>query len=119
MVSPPPYRRPHGPPDIEARVTFLPADHGGRTGPVASGYRPNHDFGLPGEINDAQHEYPGVDWVQPGQTVHALLWLLMPERQKGRLYPGFTFTVQEGPRVVGSGTIVTVVNQTLSSGHSP
>lgn len=94
-------------------MTFLSADDGGRKAPVASGYRPNHDFGLPGELNDAQHEYPGIEWVSPGETVHALLWLLAPERQRGRLYSGFAFTVQEGSRVVGKATIVAVLNEAL------
>ena len=100
-------------------MTFLPTDSGGRKAPVASGYRPNHDFGLPGELNDAQHEYPGVEWVSPGQTVRALLWLLAAERQNGRFYPGFTFTIQEGPRVVGNATIVAVSNEALRINRGP
>jgi elongation factor Tu len=113
MVSPSPYRRPPRPPDLEARVTFLAPESGGRTTPIASGYRPNHNFGLPGELNDAQHEYPDCEWVQPGQTVKALLWLLAPERQTGRLYPGFSFTVQEGGRIVGNASVVAVLNNAL------
>jgi translation elongation factor EF-Tu-like GTPase len=80
---------------------------------VASGYRPNHDFGLPGELNGAQHEYPGRDWVYPGETVTAQLWLLSPERQHGRLHPGFEFKVQEGPRVVARGVVTNVINADL------
>jgi hypothetical protein len=95
MVSPPPYRRPLQPPDLVARIAFRSPGSGGRQAPVASGYRPNHDFGLPGELNDAEHEYPGIEWVQPGETVDALLWLFAPERQAGRLHPGFSFTIQE------------------------
>jgi hypothetical protein len=26
--------------------------------PMLTGYRPSHDFRLPGELNDATHEYP-------------------------------------------------------------
>jgi len=106
------YQRPTRPADLEAQISFLGTQEGGRRRPVKSGYRPNHDFGLPGELNDAQHEYP-QEWVLPGTTTPALLWLLLPERQAGRLLPGFRFTVQEGGRVVGHGEITRVLNRAL------
>ena len=114
-MKPPQYNRLSIPPDIEARIEFLSTAEGGRHGPVASGYRPNHDFGLPGELNDAQHEYPNNDWVEPGQSALALLWLFSPNRQTGRLYPGFKFKVQEGGHIVGNGEIVSVLNKSLQS----
>jgi translation elongation factor EF-Tu-like GTPase len=107
------YRRPHGPPDFEARITYLPTHENGRRTPVHSGYRPNHDLGLPGELNDALHEYPECVEVKPGETAKALLRLLAPGRQAGRLYSDFKFTVQEGPRIIGSGEVVRVLNSKL------
>jgi translation elongation factor EF-Tu-like GTPase len=113
MAATPPYQRPSSLPDLEAQVRYLSSSEGGRKSPVYSGYRPNHDFGLPGELNDGQHEYPGREWVQPGDSATALLWLLAPERQRRRLYVGFEFKVQEGPRIVGIGTITNVLNAEL------
>jgi hypothetical protein len=81
--------------------------------PICSGVRPNHDFGLAAGLNDAQHEYPDRDWVHPGETVKAILWLLAPEMQRGRLHPGFQFKVQAGARVIGIGTITTVLSTAL------
>jgi hypothetical protein len=81
--------------------------------PICSGARPTHDFGLAAGFNDAQHEYPDSEWVHPGETVRALLWLLAPEMQLGRLHPGFQFKVQDGPRLIGIGTITTVHNKAL------
>lgn len=104
---------PSRPPDIEADISFLGAESGGRSNAVRSGYRPNHDFGLDGMLNDAHHEYPGVESVAPGTTARAQLWLLAPAFQAGRLQPGFTFTVQEGLRVVAHGVIVEVINPAL------
>jgi elongation factor Tu len=101
------------PADLEARIAYLRTDEGGRRGPVASGYRPNHDFGLPGEWSGAMHEYPDDSWVQPGQSARALLWLFAPERHLGRLHPGFRFTVREGSRIVGHGEIVRVMHAAL------
>ena len=103
------------PPDIEARISFLKTEEGGRAGPAKSGYRPSHDFGLPGTLNDAAHEYIDQEWVAPGESALANIWLLVPEYQTGRLNQGFEFTVQEGKRVVGHGVITKVVNAALQA----
>lgn len=105
--------RPPRDPDIEAEITYRPTAEGGRAEAARSGYRPLHDFGIPGILNDAQHEYPDVDGVPPGATARALLWFLSPDDQAGRLSPGFTFTVQDGMRVVGSGVVSRVLNPLL------
>ena len=103
------------PPDIEAEITYLPTAEGGRRSPAASGYRPTHDFGL-GTLNDAAHEYVGCEAVAPGETARANMWFLAPEYQKGRLSPGFKFTIQEGARIVGHGVVARVINEALRHG---
>lgn len=107
--------RPGRAPDIEADIRFLSTDDGGRAHPVRSGYRPSHDFGVDGMLNDAYHEYVDVDSVAPGSTARAKLWLLAPEYQAGRLAPGFKFTVQEGAHVVAHGVVVRVLNAMLQA----
>jgi hypothetical protein len=104
------------PADIEAEIKFFATSSGGRQGPARSGYRPPHNFGLDDGLCDAQHEYPDDHWVFPGRTARTLLWFLCPDRLRGRLFPGFTFTVQEGARVVGRGEIVRVMNEELRRG---
>jgi translation elongation factor EF-Tu-like GTPase len=102
-------------PDIHAEIVFLSTEEGGRKGPVQSGYFPNHDFHFAnGEINGAKHEYFTDEPVYPGERVEALLQLLGPERQVGRLYAGFEFTVQEGAHIVGYGKIIEVLNPLLN-----
>lgn len=101
--------------DLIAKIDFLPTELGGRILPAHSGYRPNHDFGLEGTLNDAAHEYIGQDTASPGESVFAKLWLLVSELQSGRLYPGFQFTVQEGSRIVGKGVVHEVLNAGLRS----
>ncbi len=103
------------PPDLIAKIEFLPTEQGGRTLPAHSGYRPNHDFGLEGTLNDAAHEYIDQETAGPGETVRAKLWLLAPELQAGRLRTGFKFTVQEGSRVVGRAVVQVVLNAALRS----
>ena len=110
--------QPATPPDIEAEIYFLTTEEGGRRSPCRSGYRPSHDFGAEGTLNAAAHVYVGVESVCPGDTVLTRLWLAQPDFHLGRLFEGFEFTVQEGPRVVGRGRITRVLNEALAvSGH--
>src|SRR5262245_49081994 len=102
-------------PDFEAHIRFLTAREGGRREPIHSGYRPNHDLGLPW-LSDARHEFIGREWVAPGEAVTARLFLLSPELAVGRLFVGMEFTVQEGPRVVGRGRITRVLNPQVARG---
>lgn len=111
----PPYRRPNRDPDLGARIVYLAPEAGGRRSVAFTGYRPMHDFGIPGELNDAQHEYPDVETVPVGQPARALLWLLGPDRQTGRLHAGFEFTVQEGARTVGRGVVTRVLDPALAT----
>ncbi len=113
-------RRPSRPPDIEADLTMLPPDEGGLRTPRFSGYRPQHEFGLevpgaPGTRarDDGQHEYPDGHSIRPGETGRVLIWLLVPERNSGRLRDGLPFTVHEGPRFVARGRVTRVVNPLL------
>jgi translation elongation factor EF-Tu-like GTPase len=101
------------PPDLIAKVEFLATELGGRTKPAFSGYRPTHDFGLPGTLSDGAHEYIGQNSANPGETVLANIWLLAPEYQAGRLFAGFRFKVQEGSRLVANAVVQEVINATL------
>jgi translation elongation factor EF-Tu-like GTPase len=100
------------PPDIEAEITFLATEQGGRQSAAVSGYRASHNFGL-AHLSDAAHEYVDCEAVAPGQSARANLWFLAPQYQEERLFPGFTFTVQEGARIVGKGRVIKVINVTL------
>jgi len=101
------------PPDLEARVRYLPTAEGGRSEPVQSGILTS-DFGLAGTLTMAMHQYPDRGCAFPGEESRALLWFLSPELQRGRLFVGLRFTVQDGPKVVGHGEIVRVINQELT-----
>lgn len=109
------YQRPPRDPDIEAEIEVIPTEKGGRKSPMFSGYRPNHDFGVEGVLNDAQHEYPDSGQLKPGEKGRALLWFLCPEHQLNRLYEGMSFTVQEGRRIVAHGVVLKVINPALKN----
>lgn len=100
--------------DFVAEVRFLPAADGGRAAAVRSGYRADHDLGLPNTLSGARHDYAnGHADVDPGNTVFARLTLLAPELQIKRLHEGMTFSVREGPHIVALGKIIRVFNESL------
>ena len=100
--------------DIVAEIRLLPTADGGRKGPIMSGYRPSHDLGAlyDGQpmLNDGMHELVGVERLFPGEIGLSRLRMPWPEAQFGRLDTGKTFTIQEGPKVIGHGTIIEVIN---------
>jgi Elongation factor Tu C-terminal domain len=94
---------PH-PKDIEAEVTFLPTQAGGRHTPALSGYRPQ--FYYDGLDWDALQFYPDVGQVNPGDTVRVHLTFLRPEAHAGKIKPGTLFLIREGQRTVGYGQVI-------------
>ncbi len=95
-------------PDIEAEISFVPTEQGGRRTLAFSGYRPQ--FYYDGRDWDAEHAYPDVESVSPGQTVRALLWFFSPHKHVGRVYPGMEFQIREGDRTVGRGKITKILH---------
>jgi len=101
------------PHDIEAEVHALSASAGGRKSAMLSGYRPSHDFGKNGHLNDGMHEYPDGGRIEPGSSGRAFIWLLAADENYGLLSVGEKFTVQEGSRIVGRGRITALRNAKL------
>ncbi|MBK9940612.1 MAG: hypothetical protein IPP13_03190 [Kouleothrix sp.] len=94
--------------DIEAEITFLTTEQGGRKTPAFSGYRPQ--FYYDGHDWDAVHDYGDIAQVAPGQTVTAFLSFLSPEYHIDRLYPGKEFQLREGQRVIGCGRVTKILD---------
>ena len=93
--------------DIEAEITFLPTEHGGRRGPAFNDYRPQ--FYYAGHDWDAAHEYPDVERVNPGDTVRAFLCFLSPDEHVGKVKPGTVFLIREGQKIVGYGSVTRIL----------
>jgi translation elongation factor EF-Tu-like GTPase len=93
--------------DVLVEMTFLPTEHGGRRGPVFSGYRSqfyykNHDW-------DAQHDY--IDAVaKPGETVKAYLTFMSPWEHFGVLKEGDHFLIREGQKIVAYGHVLQIID---------
>ncbi|QEV48459.1 elongation factor Tu [Streptomyces vinaceus] len=86
-----------------AQVYVLSAREGGRTTPVASGYRPQFYIRTADVVGDVDLGTAGV--ARPGETVTMTVEL-------GRdvpLEPGLGFAIREGGRTVGAGTVSAVL----------
>jgi len=94
--------------DIEAEITLLTTEEGGRQTPAFSGYR--SQFYYDGHDWDAVQNYIGVTEVYPGQTVTAELAFLNPQCHVEKLFPGKEFLLREGQRVVGRGKVTKILN---------
>lgn len=93
---------------VRASIAVVPEDQGGRHGPFTKGFRPNHNFGGPEDrfFFIGQIEVAEGDWVYPGDTRELLVTFLNARGLRELLVPGRTWRIQEGPRLVGSGTVI-------------
>src|SRR5262249_9569480 len=95
---------------IEARISFLRPDEGGRHSPVSSGYRPQFHYASDAQVWDAQHTYPDVASVAPGDSVRAILCFTSPEYHRGRIELGMPFEIREGAKLVGRGVVTRIID---------
>jgi translation elongation factor EF-Tu-like GTPase len=82
---------------------------GGRHAPFTEGYRPHFIVsGCSDWLGVWALECPGA--VAPGDTAEVVFGLLYhPAVDYSALRPGAEFAVHEGPRVVATGTVLTVL----------
>jgi translation elongation factor EF-Tu-like GTPase len=104
----------------KAKITFLSHEHGGRKTPVNlsyqessgnCGYCPHLVVQLPTirEHNKSDH-YLGVRLISekeiiPGMPIDLDMELMYPGIDYSALVPGATFTIREGPKIIGFGIV--------------
>lgn len=87
---------------FSARVYVLAAREGGRTTPVATGYRPQFYIRTADVVGDV--DLGEVAVARPGDTVTMTVEL----GREVPLEPGLGFAIREGGRTVGAGTVTAV-----------
>lgn len=103
---------------LEARLTLLPTDAGGRRRPVLTGYRaswnlagyqgaPDAGSALAGEFYDAPISLEDTDELAPGGVALVRLHPLSPSAWLG-VPVGVELALQEGSRVLGAAQVVRV-----------
>lgn len=95
-------------PDVEAEISFLRTEEGGRQGFAVTGYRPQFYFN--GEDHVAIQEFVDKERVYPGESVTARLYLLHPELLYRSIRVGDGFKIREGQRVVAQGKITRILD---------
>jgi len=103
------------------RLTIREAGAGGRSGPVATGYRPNCWFGLHREGERLYHdlvfylrsdgdtyERAGGLWIAPGGVCTAEAFPMYPSYLRDVVRPSLRFEVCEGHRVVADASVLEV-----------
>ncbi len=99
-------------PDIEAEVTYLTTEAGGRKSPVFSGHRPQHSI-IDDYLTSGHHEYLNKTRVELGETVLANIWFITPEIYPHTLWIGREIRVQEASHLIGFAKVTKIFNKLL------
>jgi translation elongation factor EF-Tu-like GTPase len=110
---------------IEARIRYLTSAEGGRSVPVASGYRGQfHYAGEPDTPHDGFQYFPDVpaaEFAPLGSEVRALVRFdreMWEGLHAAKMRVGTRFTIQEGRKVVGEGVVTGLDAGTATIGWS-
>jgi elongation factor Tu len=101
---------------IFATITFVSANDGGRSTPIASGYRPQ--FFFEGEDFECRSiEVLPDRWVLPGETAHVKITLseYATDALGRRLKLGKTFELREGHKSIAAGVVTGLVDASDAS----
>jgi elongation factor Tu len=88
---------------FEAQVYVLKKEEGGRHKPFFSGYRPQFFFRTTDVTGNIQLQ-EGVEMCMPGDNVEMTIELIAPIA----IEPQLKFSIREGGRTVGSGSVITI-----------
>jgi translation elongation factor EF-Tu-like GTPase len=99
--------------DFVARLSYLSAEEGGRTGPARSGYHPQVKFPFSEMQTSTVQVFREREWAYPGDVVIAEMQMVGRDYFAGRLEVGMRFEVREGTRVTALGEILEIRNESL------
>lgn len=83
---------------------------------VLTGYRPQYVI-MPGYNTSVMHRFVDAEIVSGGDRVKAEVWFVSPEAYPHTLWEGRKIDIAEGAEVVGSATILRVINPLLRNPH--
>jgi translation elongation factor EF-Tu-like GTPase len=90
--------------NFTAILSLFPTQNGGRKKPVYDHYRPSFSFSTKKHFS-GEVSFPDVEELQPGGTTTANVKLLSSPNIRQNLKSGDPFTILEGDKIVGSGVI--------------
>ena len=102
-------------PDLVARVIYLTIEQGGRRTPAGNGHRPQTKFeGLRGLTPAEQIFTDKREYILPGDAAEAEITLVTKDQFRRSLYAGQMFEFFDNDKLIGTGTILKVLNGELS-----
>jgi len=103
--------------DFIALLQYRTTQEGGRKTPAFSKYRPQIKFDFDEMQTSGEQTFIDKDPVYPGEEVKAAIRLAGVIYFRGRLAEGMLFEFREGPRMIGKGKILEILNDTLKIDH--
>lgn len=101
------------PPDFVAKLTYRTTAEGGRDRPLKSGGHPAVKFDFSDMQTSTSQFFRAKEWVHPGETVVADMYMVCKAYFAGMLAVGMRFEVREGERVSAVGEILEVCDGKL------
>jgi translation elongation factor EF-Tu-like GTPase len=98
---------------VLARVSVLRTEDGGRAGPFACHYRPNHNIGGSEDriFYIGQVEVAEGAWVHPGEVCELPISFLNVRGLSELLHVGRKWRIQEGGKLVANAEIVSIAKE--------
>lgn len=94
--------------NLKARITLYPTELGGRKKPIYNGYKPSFVFSTKQHYT-GQVKLIGVEELKPGDSARVKIDLLPARTIRRNLKANDSFTITDGNKTVGSGTIESVM----------
>ena len=101
--------------DFIALLKYKSVEDGGRKNFALSGYRPAIKFPFSEMQTSGIQNFIDKEKVFPGETVKAEIKILSDEYFKHKLCENLEFDFREGPNIIGTGKILSILNAKLKS----
>ncbi len=101
--------------DFIALLKYKKSEDGGRQNFALSGYRPTIKFPFSEMQTSGIQTFIDKEKVFPGETVKAEIKILSDEYFKHQLCENLEFEFREGPKIIGTGKIISILNPKLKS----
>ena len=101
--------------DFIALLKYKKSEDGGRQNFALSGYRPTIKFPFSEMQTSGIQTFIDKEKVFPGETVKAEIKILSDEYFKHQLCENLEFDFLEGPNIIGTGKIISILNPRLKS----
>ena len=94
---------------VRATIELFKTERSGKVGSYQSGVRPNHYFQGSRSYAAGEVKFLGNESLAPGEVCDAEVSFLLDSSECETPKEGTTWEIREGQRIVGSGTILSIL----------